>query len=230
MTGVRHGRVTAGWLAVLFAVTGWAAPAAGQDGSDIRVWTMVSARGRAGTESPWRWATDSLVGTKGGVRTVDVLIGQVTVTNDVTDRSSVGIGYAYGAAFSSKGTRREHRLVQQFKWRPGASSRVSFKSVVEERFITGRDPALRASQSVRATLPLLEHRHLAAVVSNQTFVQWNRAPAAARGLENAAFVGLALGLAPRRVVEVGYLNLYSSGGSRGPTWGHVMSMAVTVSR
>ena len=118
--------------------------------------------------------------------------------------------------------------MQQIRWRVGAGSRVSLKGVLEERFITGRDPTLRASQEVRATLPLSEHRHLAVVASNQVFVQVTRPAAAARGLDNAAFVGLAHGLTPRQVVEVGYLNLYRAADRTAP-FGHVMSIALKVS-
>ena len=46
MTRMHGGSVATRLLALLLAVMGWAAPAAGQADTETRVWTMVSARGR----------------------------------------------------------------------------------------------------------------------------------------------------------------------------------------
>ena len=115
------------------------------------------------------------------------------VTRDLTRRSSAGIGYAYGAGFPDAGSLREHRFVQQYAWSGGASRRVSLRSRMEERFVTGHDAMLlRVRQQVRVTWPLAATGRAAGSGSEEVFVQANSTALAPRGFDsNRVFVGVA---------------------------------------
>src|SRR5262245_54894772 len=82
-------------LSVLALMVG--VPAAAQTDSELRVWTAVSVRGQVSADSPWRWTADSLVRTRGGAGSIDFLGEWVSVSRDLTRRSSVGVGYIYCA-------------------------------------------------------------------------------------------------------------------------------------
>jgi hypothetical protein len=171
----RHGNMSpkrnGGWNAwPVVAVLMWlgaAAPAAGQAGTEPRIWANVSTQGRFEAGSAWRWISDSLVRTRQGARALDFLGQQFTVTRELTPRSSVGVGYAYAAGFPDTGTLREHRFVQHYAWSGGSRPRVSLRSRVEERFVTGQGAMLlRVRQQVRVTWPLPVMRGLRGVAAN----------------------------------------------------------------
>src|SRR4029450_6488552 len=98
-------------LVLLAMVISVAVPAAAQNDTEPRLWTAVTVQGRMSSDSPWRWAADSLVRTRDGAGAIDVAGEWVTVTRDLTRRSVAGVGYAYMAGFPDNGTIREHRLV-----------------------------------------------------------------------------------------------------------------------
>jgi len=208
---------------------GAAAPAAGQTSTEPRIWTNVQTQGRFKAGSPWRWTSDSIVRTRAGAAALDFLAERVVVTRQLTERSSVGAGYAYGAGFPDAGSLREHRFVQQYSWTGGVRTRVSLKSRVEERFVTGQDAMLlRARQQVRVTWPLAARRGVQGVASDELLLQTGaRAPASWGFDSNRMFVGIARRLTPRQAVEIGYLNVHSYGAS-GKRTSHVMSITLAV--
>ena len=227
-------KVGANWAhAVLFFVAlGVAVPTSAQTGTEPRVWTAVSVQGRVGRDSPWRWAADSLVRTRNGARTRDSMAEWLSVSRDLTRRSSVGVGYVYGATFPDSRSLREQRLVQQYTWSTGVDWRMSFRTQLEERFVSGHDAVLmRMRQQVRATWPLAERGALRGVVSGDVFVKANSTARAARGFDSSqVFVGIARKVTERYRVEVGYVNVYSPGASIGKRHSHVMSATLVVSK
>jgi hypothetical protein len=228
-----HGGAQASPTSLLIVITalGAAAPAAGQVDPDVRVWTAVSVQGRVGATPAWRWASDSLVRTRDGAGTLDFLAERVMLTRNLTRRASAGIGYAFGAGFPDVGSLREHRFVQQYAWSGGSTPRVSLKSRLEERFITG-DAAmrLRLRQQVRVTWPLARGKGLQGVVSDEVFLQVNSMARAQRGFEsNRLFAGVGRRLTGRSVLEIGYTNVYSRGAARHHQDSHVMSATWLVS-
>jgi hypothetical protein len=219
------GLATPVFLWMLMAALGAAGPAAGQIKTDTRVWTAVSVQGRTGADSPWHWVSDSLLRTRDGAGTLDFLAERVMMTRDLTPRASAGIGYAFGAGFPDAGSLREHRFVQQVAWGLGGSPRVSLKSRIEERFVTGY-PAmrLRLRQQVRVTWPLTMTRGLQGIVSDEVFLQLNSTARAPRGFEsNRFFVGVGRRLTGRSVLEIGYMNVYSRGGAGLHQDSHILS-------
>ncbi|HVH29334.1 MAG TPA: DUF2490 domain-containing protein [Vicinamibacterales bacterium] len=231
MTRTWNGRVKAARVLLLLVTSGVAAPAAGQTQTEQRVWTAVSVQGGVGAGSPWRWASDSFVMARDGARTLDFLAERVLVTRDLTRRSGVGIGYTFGAWFPDTGSLREHRFVQQHTWSGGVSPRVSLRSRLEERFVTGQDAVLlRASQQVRVAWPLSARGRLQAVASEEMFVLANSTTRGPRGVEsNQIFVGVARRLTARSGTEIGYVNVYSWSGSGRRQRSHVMSATLVVS-
>ena len=109
--------------AVLFVVALSAtAPADAQTETEPRVWMAVSLQGPVSElDSPWRWVADSQVGMRNGAGTMDFMAEWVSVSRDLTRRSSAGVGYAFGAGFPDAGFLREHRFVQQYVWRTDAA-------------------------------------------------------------------------------------------------------------
>ena len=218
--------------AVLLVVTLSAAlPAAAQTETEPRTWMEVSVQGRLGSDSPWHWAADSLVRTRNGASTVDFMAEWVSVSRDLTRRSAIGVGYAFVAGFPDAGFLREQRFVQQYTWRTDGASRVSFRTQLEERFVTGHDSMLvRVRQRVRATWPLTAKETLRGVVSEEVFVNANSTGRTVRGFDsNQLFVGIGRKPTANSWVEVGYLNVYSPGAPIRTRRSHVMSATLVVS-
>lgn len=214
------------WLLMAF---GAAAPAAGQSGAEPRIWTNVSTQGRFGADSPWKWSFDSIVRTRDGAGSLDFLYEGVMVSRDLTGRSGAGFGYAYAVGFFAAGSLGEHRFIQQYAWSGGAHRRVSLRTRVEERFISGHDtPLLRVRQQVRVTWPLAGRGRLQAVAAEELLVQGTTTPSTWGFDSNRMFVGVSRTLTPRSRVEVGYLNVCSRGGPRSSPQSHAMSVTLQV--
>ena len=229
MTRQRNGRRNVMPL-VWFLMALWeAAPAAAQAGAEPRIWTNVSMQGRFEPGSAWLWTADSIVLTRAGAGALDSLAEQFIVTRNLTERSSVGVGYAYAAGFPDAGLLLEHRFVQQYAWSGGVKRRVSLRNRVEERFVTGKGAMLlRVRPQVRVTWPLDAKSGLRGVASDELFVQASSATPASWGLDNNRMsLGIARTVTPRNAVEIGYLNVYAHGASGNRTI-HVLSVTLTV--
>jgi hypothetical protein len=230
MTRKRNGAVAATLAVTLFTSLGAAVTATGQTTTDDAVWTVVSLRGRVSADGAWRWTADSLVRSRDGAQTLDFALGHVMLTRDVTPRVGVGFGYGFGAGFPDSGALLEHRFAQQVTWSSGLHTRLSVRSLVEERFITGHDAMLlRARQQVRVVWPLAGLGGLRGVISEEVLVQADsRALTSPRLNSNLAFVGIGRTLTPRSAMEVGYLNSYSIAGSNRRR-SHVLSASLVMS-
>lgn len=219
--------VHAVWCVLVLGAT---APADAQTQSEPRVWMDVSVQGRVGSDSPWRWAADSLVGTRNGANAMDFITQWVSVSRDLTRRSTVGFGYALGAGFLDAGFLREHRFVQQYTWRTDGAWRVAFRTQLEERFVSGHDAGpLRVRQRARATWPLMSSGTLRAVVTEEVFVNASSTGRTARGFEsNQLSAGIGWKATANTGVEVGYVNVYSPGAPNRGQHSHVMSATLVV--
>jgi hypothetical protein len=229
MTRTRNNGATKALMVLPLAALAAAAPAAAHAGAGQRVWTTVSVQGRAGRASPWRWRADSLARTRDGAGTLDLLAQRVMLTRDLTRRSAVGFGYLYGASFPAAGPLSERRLVQQYAWTGGSDWRVSLRSRLEERFVTGHGAVrLRVRQQVRVSWPLT--RTLRGVVSEELLVQANSTGRTPRGFDsNIAFLGVGRRLSPRTWLELGYVNVLARGAAGSNRLGHVVSATLVVS-
>jgi len=197
-------------LASLLASLGAAARADGQTLTDERVWATLTAQGKVSDDGKWRWNADSLVRSRDGARTLDFLAERVVIAREVSRHIGVGFGYAYGAGFPDNGSVREHRFVQQVSWIGGSPTRVSLKTRLEERFITGRDAMLRVRQQVRVVRPIAAHGQILVVVSEELFVVANANALRLPAIDsNRLFAGIGRKVTPRTWVEVGYLNVRS---------------------
>src|SRR5262245_41521161 len=157
---------------VCAAALGVAAPAFGQTITDEGVWTTAALRGRVSEDAAWRWAADGFVQSRDGVQTLDLAFGHVMVTRDIGRRAVVGAGYGFGAGFRTAGILLEHRLTQVVAWNGGGRTRVSFRTLLEERFVTGRDGfLLRAREQVKVVWPLADRGRLRGLVSEEVLVQ-----------------------------------------------------------
>jgi hypothetical protein len=229
MTRTQRGWMGAVQAALFLLALGVAVPSAAQTEMGPRLWTAVAVQGRAGA-SPWLWAADTFVRTRHGVGAMDVAGGRVSVSRNLTRRSSAGMSYAFGAAFPDAGSLREHRFAQQFAWSAGVGRRISFRTRVEERFVTGQDAMmLRLREQVRATWPLGAKGALRGVVSDEVLVRVNSMALAARGFDsNRLFVGVGRAVTAHSIVEIGYMNVYSPGTSSRAHGSHVMSATLVV--
>jgi Protein of unknown function (DUF2490) len=231
MTRKHNGAVAAILAVTLLASLGAPVTATGQTAADASVWTAASLRGRVSADGAWRWTADSLVQSRDGVQTLDSGLGLVTITRDVSPRVGVGFGYGFGAGFPDSGALLEHRFTQQVTWSSGLRTRLSVRSVVEERFMAGRDSMLlRARQQVRLVWPLADRGRLRGIVSEEVLVQADsRALTSPRLNGNRVFVGIGRTLTPRSTMEVGYLDAYSIAGSNRRQHSHVLWASLAVS-
>ena len=208
---------------------GVAAPAAAQSDVDRRVWTAVSVQGQLGRE--WRWVSDSLVRATDGGGALDIVAERVTVTRSITPRSSAGLGYAWAAGVFHGRFLQEQKIVEQFTWSGTGRVRTSFRTRVEETFLTGQDGMrLRARQRVRVVWPLAAKGRLQGVASEELFLQSSGTSRVPRDMDsNEAFLGIARRLTARSSLEIGYLNFYSKDLYRGHHRSHVLSAILGVS-
>lgn len=228
------GRAAVPALALTVAVSG-AAPVLAQTpsartGSDGGVWTALSMRGQLTATGTWRWSADTLVRSRNGVDTLDSLFESVTVTRAVGEHAAVGFAYAFGAGFPTSGTATEHRGVQQLTWAHGRRTRMSMRTRLEERFISGRDSVLlRARAQVKVAWPLVSRGRLTGIVSDEVLVQADARRVSTAAIDgNRLFVGVDRRLTPRGAIEVGYLNVLARRGSHGLRRSHVLSLSLVV--
>jgi hypothetical protein len=215
--------------ALVLALVGATAPAAAQPGAEPRVWATVSVQGRMGADSGWRWAADSMGRTRNGTRAIDLLAGSVSVSRELGRQSSFGIGYVYGAGFPDAGSLGEHRLFQEFAWQPRVAGRVSLRTRLEERFVTGR-MLVRVRQQVRVAWPLGARLPVRGVVATEVFVTASRTTPVARGLDAVrTFVGIERTVSARSGVQVGYVNLYWPRARAESRHGHALSARFVLS-
>lgn len=221
-----QGAMSAGLLLMALMAFGVAGPAMAQTTTDEGVWASASMQGKVSADSAWRWSADTLVRSRDGAETLDFLAGGLTLTRDVTRRTSVGAGYLFAAGFADSGPLFEHRFLQQVAWKTGGRTVVSFKTRLEERFVIGRNAMLRVRQQARVVWPLASHGRLQGVVSEELLVQSDARALAFRLDGNRLFIGVGRRLTPSSTVEIGYMNVYARQGSNRRR-GHVMSIAVS---
>jgi len=194
--------------------------AGAQTVTDERVWLGLILQERSGTESPWRWTMESLLRTRDGTSTLDVVSVRPVIGYDLTNRSSLWAGYAWSPSFpASGGTAIEQRLFQQFIW----SGRVwrhtlTSRTRLEQRFIEGNSGVLvRFRQQVRVTRPLSGTR-MSLTIYDEFFIHLNSTRRASRGIDqNRIFGGIGVAFSPTARLEAGYLNQFSPGhGGPGP--------------
>ena len=213
-------------IAVVMAVLLGVQPSSAQT-TDEGVWTAVSVRGRMGGATEWRWNADTLARSRDGVQTLDFLYQNVMLGRDVAGQVGIGFGYAFAAGFPQSGTLFEHRVMQQVTWGIGRRTRISTRSLIEERFITGLDLRLRLREQARVTWPLAKQGRLKGIVSEEVLVQAVSGTLTSPVLDaNRLFVGIGRPVTPRSAIEVGYLNVVT-GGSRSQR-SHVLSASLAV--
>lgn len=230
MTHIGRGKARITLVIPIVLALSAAAPAAGQSETDRGMWTDISVQGRMG-DSSWRWKFDSTVRARDDASTLDLLAGRVMVTRDLTRRSGAGIGYAYGAGFPHRSVLREHQFIQQYVWSTGAAWRVSLNSRLEERFVTGHDAVLlRWRQRARVTWPLGASGRLHGVAAGELSATTNSTARTPRGFEaDQVLVGIGRTLTTHTDVEIGYVNVYSRGGSSRSRHTHVVSATLGMS-
>ena len=231
MTHIGRGEASMTLVIPIVLALGAAAPAAGQGETDHGMWTNVSVQGPLGAGSSWRWTFDSVARARDGASTLDFVAGRVMVTRGLTRRSGVGFGYAYGTGFPHGSVLREHQFIQQYVWSTGVAWRLSLNSRLEERFVTGHDAVLlRLRQRARVTWPLGASGQLHGVVAGELSMTTNSAARTSWGFEaDQVLVGIGRTLTTHTDVEVGYVNVYSRGGSSRSRHTHVVSATLGVS-
>jgi hypothetical protein len=215
-------------LALDGAASAFAQTPSAQARTDEAMWTALSMRGQLTETGSWRWSADTLARSRDGVNTLDSLFEYVMVTHGVGEHASVGFAYAFGAGFLDAGTLLEHRAAQQLTWAYGRRTRASLRSVLEERFMSGRASVLlRAREQAKVAWPLGSRGRLTGIVSDQVLVQADARRVSTPVLDgNRLFVGISRRLTPRSTMEVGYSNVLARGGSRGDRRSHALSLSL----
>lgn len=202
-------------------------PVMAQTTTEEGVWASVSMQGRLSAYPAWRWSADTLVRSRDGAGTLDAVGGAISLSRNVTARTSIGTGYVYVVGFPDSGPLFEHRFLQQLTWKGGGRTVVSFRARIEERFVTGRTALVRVRQQARVTWPLLPQGRLQGVVSEELLVQSDARTLTFGRDGNRFLIGVQRRLGPRNAVEVGYANVYVRPGSHRSRRSHVMSIAIS---
>lgn len=220
-------------ISVMSIGVAFAAPASGQTVTDARVWTGFVAQGRMADGSPWRWSCDTLVRMREGASTLDFLSGRLIISRNITRRSTVGAGYAYGSGFPDDGgTFGEHRFLQQYIWSVSTgTASLSLRTRVKERLIEGDSGALvRTRQHVRVSRSLSAGGQFQFVASEEVFLYANTTARASRGFDSSrVFAGVRRAVTPRTGVEIGYVNIYARIRSGPNRRSHVLSANLVAS-
>lgn len=227
------------WLALCSVFVGFllASPpsARAQTLEDERSWFNITAQERNGTESPWRWYAEVQWRYRDGVRDVDQLFLRPAVGYDLTARSHVWLGYAYGATYPpSGGVVHEHRAWQQHWWiGPALGGVGQSRTRLEQRSIEGNDHlSWRARTFARWQKPVAKRAELAAIVYDEIFVHINDTRLTPQGFDqNRVFLGLGMTVIPGTRLEVGYLHQGIRGGPSAPNRSnHVLMTLLNVTR
>ncbi len=211
---------------VLIAIAPAPTPVSAQTIEDGRTWWNVTLQEEAGTMSPWRWYFEVQGRMRDGVDALDQLLVRPAVGYDLTNRSSVWVGYGYTPGFPVSGdVLTENRAWQQYLWnRPFARAQFVSRSRLEERAIEGNDVlAWRFRQQTRFTRPLPVSR-LSLLLWDELFVHLNSTRRTASGFDqNRLFGGVAVAVNPAARFEVGYMNQYLDSFSGPDRSHHILS-------
>ena len=197
-------------LVCALALAVFAASAAADTITDGRAWFNITAQERAGTESPWRWYGEVQWRYRDGFSDVDQFIVRPAVAYDLTNRSSVWLGYAYVGTYpAAGGVVDENRAWQQYMWNgPALGGVIQSRTRLEQRSIEGNDHlSWRARTFARYQKTVAGPADLAVIVWDEVFVHMNDTRLTAQGLDqNRVFAGVGLTVARGARLEVGYLN------------------------
>jgi hypothetical protein len=198
-----------------------------QTATEEGLWASASIQGNVRADSSWRWSADMLVRSRDGAGTLDFAAGGFMLSRRVTKRTTAGAAYLYAAGFPESGPLFEHRFLQQVMWKRGDRTVVSFKTRLEERFVSGQNALLRVRQQVRVAWPLVSRGRLQGIVAEELFVQSEARALAFRLDGHRLLLGVGRPLTERSVVEIGYMHVYAGHGSPRSRRSHVMSIAVS---
>lgn len=220
-------------LAALLCVCGVATVAHAQTITDERVWFVLNAQGRMAPQSPWHWSGETVLRSRDGVQTFDLLAFRPTILKDLSKRSAVGGGYLWSGTYpDGGGVSVEHRAFEQYSF-SGAhgAAAIGLRTRLEQRWLEGNDRlAWRLRQQLRIAHPLHAGSQTSLVASDELFLHLNDSAHARRGVDqNRIFGGVSQAFGHGMRFEIGYLNHLSPGHAGSHTkMNHVLSASLTI--
>lgn len=213
---------------VLFVTT---VPSA-QTITDGRTWWSVRAIEAPDADSNWHWLVNVQGRIRDGVDVLDHLLVFTGAGYDVSDQSTLWMGYAYTPRFPvSGGVTHEQRFFPQFVWRTLVGmGAVAVRTRLEARVIEGNNRvAWRLREQLRLSHPVQVSRRVTAVISNEVFLHINTSLKARKGFhQNWFFAGVNIVLFPSAVIETGYLNQFVASSSGADQMNHILSSTLSL--
>lgn len=179
---------------------------------DGRLWLNVTAQGKLA--DAWGWALEVQPRWREEGEEFDQLLVRPAVSYQLSDRSSVWLGYGHISSHpASGGVVYENRLWQQFlhQFAPWNGYTLSSRTRLEERRPEGGDETgYRLRQMLRAMHPLAAVEGAGLVFWDELFINANDTDWGARSGfdQNRAFAGASYVFSKQGRVEIGYLNQY----------------------
>lgn len=196
---------------------------------DGRLWLNVMAQGRL--SDAWNWSLEVQPRWREEGEEFDQLLVRPAVGYNLSERSSVWLGYGHVSSHPARGdTVEENRLWQQFlhRFEPWCGYTFTSRTRLEERRLEGGDETgYRLRQMLRATHPLGPVAGASLVFWDELFINANDTDWGARSGfdQNRAFAGASYVFSQQDRLEIGYLNQYVkvSGNDR---MNHVLSTSL----
>jgi hypothetical protein len=200
--------------------------------TDERLWTNLSLQERQGTESPWRWSAEFSLRTHDGIDDVDVFVMRGLFGYDLSERTSLSLGFAVIPSFPvTGGTLVEKRLFEQYVWSGhSGGGALALRTRFEQRWAEGNTGLVwRLRHQVRYTRPFSPASRFSFFAYDEIFFHANKTARYVRGLEqNRASGGISRTLSGHVRLEVSYLNQFSRVVTGPDRVNHILSVGTVV--
>lgn len=200
-------------------------PVHAQTIEDGRYWLNLIGEGDISKNLRWYMELQPRFKQEG--RDFDQYLVRPGINYQISDKASIGGGYAYVRTSLDRGYSNEDRFWQQLTYNSSWQNGITFtsRSRLEQRLLdTGDDTGLRYRQLLRASKPLTALPRLSLLLWNELFVNFKDTDwGAESGFDqNRLFAGAAWNMRPDARLEFGYINQYVRG-SRQDSMNHVLS-------
>ena len=178
-------------------------------------------------DTPWRWYGGLQTRMRDGVDELDHLLAMSGVGYELTDRSTVWVGYGFTPRFpASGGVSTEHRFWPQYTWAsPFARGSFAARSRLEGRVLEGADSlAWRFRQRLRYSVPVSTGSPVAILLWDEGFTHLNATARISRGFnQNWFFEGALINLPDNVNLRLGYQHQFVNGQARPDRSHHILS-------
>lgn len=180
--------------------------------NDGRAWINMQAIGNTGLER-WKWYAEFQPRWRDSFSNFDQRLIRPALIYELSEDSSVWLGYVNVQGYNRTSSLREHRLWQQYLTKFKINEHITVKSQTrtEQRYFVGfSDVGYKIRQKFAFYIPVAGSSEFSALIYDEVHHNFNTTDyGASRGFEqNRIFFGLEWKPQKNLSIEAGYLNQY----------------------